>query len=70
MPFYNHDKRKEFLKTEELDSLNYICSTSPYNYYRNIKTPPNLFDTRESFLLKMHDPMVRRKWLNTFNKFN
>jgi hypothetical protein len=31
------------------------------------KTSPNIFDTRQSFLLKMEDPEVRTTFLNSYN---
>ena len=55
---------------EELDAINYFEGTGIYAKYQDPKTKPNIFDTRQSFLLKMHDPIFRENFLNSFNRRN
>ena len=59
-----------FYTKEELDAINYFNGTGFYQSWQNPKEKPNIFDTRQSFLLKMHDPIVRRKFLNNFNPYH
>ncbi len=56
---------------EELDAINYFQGTG--DFYRKRQDPklkPNIFDTRQSFLVKMHDPILRKNFLNSFNRQN
>jgi hypothetical protein len=64
-------KRREipdFLTKEELDAIDYFQGTGFYLKYQDPKT--NIFDTRKSFLLKMHDIVLRKNFLNSFNRSN
>ena len=54
---------------QELDAINYFQGTGLYSYYQNLETPPNIFDTRWSFLLKMEkNKDMRENFLESFNK--
>ena len=52
---------------EELDAIKYFKGTGSYAKHQDPKTKPNVFDTKQSFLLKMHDPKLRENFLNSFN---
>ena len=60
------DIRTRYTK-EELDAIAYFQGTSFYQKQRNPKTKPNIFDTRQSFLLKVHDDQMKNAFLNSFN---
>ncbi len=53
---------------EEQDAINYFHETGIYAKYQDPETRPNIFDTRQSFLLKMHDREMRGNFLNSFNR--
>jgi hypothetical protein len=55
---------------EELDAISYFQGTGFYIKHQDPKVKPNIFDTRQSFLLKMHDPILRENFLNSFNRRN
>jgi hypothetical protein len=55
---------------EEQDAINYFHGTGIYAQYQDPETKPNTFDTRQSFLLKMHDPILRRNFLNSLNSLD
>ena len=55
---------------EELDVINYFQGTGFYPKHQDPKTEPNIFDTRQSFLLKMHDRESLKNFLNSFNRRN
>ena len=52
------------LTAEEEDARNYFEGTGFYASYQKPTVRPNIFDTRQSFLLKMHNPDLRRNFLN------
>jgi len=58
----------DFFTKEELDAIDYFQGTGFYFKYQDPKTKPNIFDTRQSFLLKMHDLVLRENFLNSFNR--
>ena len=55
---------------EELDAIDYFQGTGFYQKYQDSKLKPNIFDTRQTFLFKMHDPILRHNFLNSFNSEN
>lgn len=57
----------KFLTIQEKDALDYFTGTGFYKKQQNSKTLPNIFDTRQSFLLKMDDRQVRKYFLNSYN---
>ena len=74
-------KKKEIIKLrmiddsslyseEELDSINYFKGKGCYARYQDPSAAPNIFDTRQSFLLKMHDTSAREKFLKSFRRIN
>lgn len=38
--------------------------TGSYAYYQHHKTKPNIFDTRETFFLKIHNPETRAQFVD------
>ena len=60
---------KNFFSPEEKDAIAYFQRTGFYKYYQKIEKRPNIYDTRETFLLKMHNPEIRDNFLNALNKF-
>ena len=55
---------------KELDSINYFKGKGYYARCQDPSAAPNIFDTRQSFLLKMHDTTAREKFLKSFNRIN
>jgi len=54
----------------EKDALNYFNGTRFYKRYQNPKTLPNIFDKKQSLLLKMEDRRVRENFLKSYkNRF-
>jgi len=62
--------KKSYYTKEELDAMNYFQGTGFYITYQDPKVKPNIFDTRQSFLLKMHDDKLRNEFLDSFNRRN
>jgi len=63
-------KNTLYYTKDELDAIDYFNGTGIYKQYQDLKEKPNMFDTRQTFLLKMHDPVRRNKFLDTFNRKN
>ena len=55
------------ISTKGMDAMDYFQGTGFYARQQDPKTKPNIFDTRQSFLLKMHDDQMRTDFLNSFN---
>jgi hypothetical protein len=63
--------KENFNRTsEEQDAVDYFNGTGIYAKLQDIKTKPNIFDTRQSFLRKMHDPIALDNFLDSFNRIN
>ena len=58
---------KNYYTKEELDAMDYFNGTSFYQKKQDPKQKPNIFDTRQTFLLKMHNPILRNNFLNSLN---
>ena len=56
-----------FYSEKELDAINYFEGKGFYARYQDPSVAPNIYDTRQSFLLKMHDISSREKFLQSFN---
>lgn len=61
---------EKVLSFQEKDAIDYFKGPGSYEKYQRPRVKPNIFDTRRSFLVKMHDPKLRRDFLNSYNKFN
>jgi hypothetical protein len=59
-----------FYSEKELDAINYFEGKSLYARYQDPSVAPNIYGTRQSFLLKMHDISSREKFLQSFNRIN
>ena len=59
--------RPSLYTKEELDAIDYFRGTGFYARQQDPKMKPNIYDTRQSFLLKMHDDQMRNGFLNTIN---
>jgi hypothetical protein len=73
LPFFtgissSKENLEKVFSPEERDAIDYFQGTGVYQYYQKIEKRPNIFDTRETFLLKMHDKDAREKFLNALNK--
>ena len=49
----------KFYTKEELDARDYFQGNGIYDKYQDKREKYNIFDTRQSFLLKMHDDKLR-----------
>lgn len=59
-----------FYNKEELNAISYFQGTSFYSKQQDLKVKPNIFDTKQSFLVKMHDYKLRNEFLDSFNRLN
>ena len=59
--------KKSYYTKEELDAIDYFHGTGSYKKYQDPSMKPNIFDTRQTFLFKMHDPVLPNNFLNSFN---
>ena len=57
----------KFYTKEELDAMAYFQGNSIYVKYQDKREKYNIFDTRQSFLLKMHDDKLINDFLNNLN---
>jgi len=55
----------KLLSPEEHDPINYFTGQGFYRSQQDFRTEPNIFDTRESFLIKMHDESNRNRFLKS-----
>ena len=58
----------KFLTEEEKSARDYFHGKGIYKKYQDFKTPPNIFDTRQSLIKKMKDKNVLKKYLETYNR--
>ena len=56
------------LSPEEHDAINYFINQGFYRYQQDFRTEPNIFDTRESFLIKMHNESNRNRFLKSLKE--
>ena len=61
------DKMK-LLSPQERDAINYFTGQGFYRSEQDFRTKPNIFDTRESFLIKMHDESNRNWFLKSLKE--
>ena len=59
--------KKSYYTKEKLDAMDYFQGNGIYAKYQDKREKYNIFDTRQSFLLKMHDDKLRNDFLNSFN---
>ena len=53
---------------QEQDAFDYFHGTGFYKDHQDLNTPPNRFDTRETFLNKMQDSEMRNNFLKAYNR--
>jgi hypothetical protein len=58
------------LNQNEKDALDYFSGNGFYAYHQNPKVKPNIFDTRDSFLVKMQNPQMRDKFLSSYDRYH
>jgi len=61
---------KDWYSKEELDAMDYFNGIGFYQKEQDSTQKPNIFDIRQTFLLKMHDDKLRNDFLNSFNSKN
>ena len=54
----------DFYTKEQLDAISYFQGTGFYQEHQDPKIAPNIYDTRQTLLLKMHDLILRNDFLN------
>lgn len=60
--------KKSYYTKEELDAMDYFYGTGFYQKQQYPEVNPNIFDTRQSLLRKMHDPIALDNFLDSFNR--
>jgi len=59
------------LTKKEQDAFDYFTGENFYKYHQKLSTPPNIYDTRQSFLLKIEKNRdLREKFLKAYNRRN
>jgi len=64
----SEDSKSKILTHDEKDALAYFSGKGFYKSYQNLNTPPNLFDTRETFLDKMQNSEMRNNFLKAYKR--
>lgn len=59
-----------FYTKEEIDAMNYFHGKGFYAKTQDSSMKPNIFDTRQSFLMKMHNPVMRKNFIKSFKCLN
>ena len=60
------DNDKYYTK-QELDSIDYFNGRGFYKQKQHPDNKPSIYDTRDSFLLKMCNSKLRREFLDNYN---
>jgi len=50
--------------------VDYLHGRGTCEKFQDLKTRPNLYDTRQTFLKKMENPEMRQKFLESYNQRN
>lgn len=59
-----------FYTKEELDAIDYFHGKGFYAKEQDPNVKPNMFDTRQSFLIKMHNPVMRKNFIKSLKRLN
>ena len=59
-----------FYRKEEVDAINYFHGKGFYAKEQDPSVKPNIFDTRQSFLIKMHNPVMRKNFLKSLTSID
>lgn len=62
--------KMRLLSPEEHDAINYFTGQGFYRSQQDFRTEPNIFDTRESFLIKMYNESNRNRFLKSLKESN
>ena len=60
--------KKRLLSPKEHDAINYFTGQGFYRSQQDFRKEPNIFDTRESFLTKMHNESNRNRLLKSLEE--
>lgn len=62
-------QKEDFARTkDEQDAIDYFLGRGFYQIHQDPSVKPNIFDNRQSFLIKMHNKEMRMNFLKSFNK--
>ena len=67
-PLMGTKEKMKLLSPQERDAINYFTGQGFYRSQQDFRTIPNTFDTRESFLIKMHDEANRNRFLKSLKE--
>ena len=67
-PTLSMKDKMRLLSPQEHDAINYFTGQGFYRSQQDFRTEPNIFDTRESFLIKMHNESNRNRFLNSLKE--
>ena len=70
VPTLSMKDKIRLLSPEEHDAINYFTGQGFYRSQQDFRTEPNIFDTRESFLIKMHNESNRNRFLKSLKESN
>ena len=69
-PTLSMENKKKLLSPQEKDAINYFTGQDFYSSQQDFRTQPNVFDTRESLLIKMHNKYNRNRFLKALQESN
>jgi len=69
-PTLSMNDKMRLLSPEEHDAINYFTGQGFYRSQQDFRTERNIFDTRESFLIKMHNESNRNRFLKSLKESN
>jgi hypothetical protein len=62
-------QKEDFARTkDEQDAIDYFLGRGFYRTHQDPSAKPNIFDNRQSFLIKMHTQEMRMNFLKSFNR--
>ena len=67
-PTLSMKDKMRLLSPQEHDAINYFTGQGFYRSQQDFRTEPNIFDTRESFLIKMHNESNRNRFLKSLKE--
>ena len=68
VPTLTMKDKMRLLSPEEHDAINYFTGQGFYRSQQDFRTELNIFDTRESFLIKMHNESNRNRFLKSLKE--
>lgn len=54
---------------QEQDAIDYFSGRNFYKKHQSLNQNPNIFDSRQSFLFKMHNKEMRNNFLKSYNRY-